>query len=51
MGISHKIMFGTDSPISGRDCYMDDYYKNYYKDTSEYMADIMSENAKRMFGI
>jgi len=51
MGISHKIMFGTDSPISGRDCYMDDYYKNYYEDTSEYMTDIMSENAKKMFCI
>lgn len=49
MGITHKIMFGTDSPISGADCYGDDYYVGYYKQKEAYMADVMSENARRIF--
>lgn len=49
MGISHKIMFGTDSPISGANCYGDDYYVNYYKQQDDYMIGVMAENARRIF--
>lgn len=51
MGIVHKIMFGTDSPISGADCYGDHYYIDYYRQQETYMTDVMSENARRMFGL
>ena len=51
MGIVHKIMFGTDSPISGADCYGDDYYIDYYRQQESYMKDVMLENARRMFGL
>lgn len=51
MGISHKMMFGTDSPISGADCYGDEYYVDYYKQEETYMADVMSENARRIFNL
>lgn len=50
-GIAHKIMFGTDSPISGANCYGDDYYVDYYKQEEIYMADVMSENARRIFNL
>ena len=49
MGIVHKMMFGTDSPISGADCYGDDYYVDYYKQKELYMMGVMSQNAKRIF--
>lgn len=51
MGIVHKMMFGTDSPISGADCYGDHYYIDYYRQQETYMTDVMSENARRMFGL
>lgn len=51
MGIVHKMMFGTDSPISGADCYGDDYYLDYYKQEDTCMADVMAENARRIFGL
>lgn len=51
MGISHKIMFGTDSPISGEKCYEDACYINYYSHAGDYIKEIMVENAKRIFGI
>ena len=51
MGIAHKMMFGTDSPISGADCYGDDYYVYYYKQEETYMVDAMSENARRIFNL
>ena len=51
MGSSHKMMFGTDSPISGADCYGDEYYVDYYKQEETYMTDVMSENARRIFNL
>lgn len=51
MGIAHKMMFGTDSPISGADCYGDNYYLEYYKQEEYYMVGVMSENARRIFKI
>lgn len=51
MGVAHKMMFGTDSPISGADCYGDNYYVDYYKQEETYMADVMSENARRIFNL
>lgn len=49
MGISHKIMFGTDSPISGARCYGDDHYIGYYACKSQYIKGVMAENAGRIF--
>jgi len=49
MGIIHKMMFGTDSPISGKDTYMDVYYKDYYTFDADYMRDVMCENARKFF--
>ena len=51
MGISHKIMFGTDSPISGEGCYEDDCYEAYFMQHDNFMEGIMAGNARRIFGI
>ncbi|MBQ2923725.1 MAG: amidohydrolase family protein [Tyzzerella sp.] len=51
MGIVHKMMFGTDSPISGADCYADDYYMEYYRTDKQYIEDIFYKNAQRVFGL
>ena len=51
MGIVHKIMFGTDSPISGDACYADACYKDYFSDKGEKRKGIMADNAKRIFDI
>lgn len=51
IGIAHKIMFGTDSPITGADCYGDAYYMEYYENDEKYMEDIFSENAQRVFDL
>lgn len=49
MGISHKMMFGTDSPISGETCYEDSCYREYFIQKNDYMEGIMAGNAKRIF--
>ena len=48
-GIVRKMMFGTDSPISGADCYGDDYYLDYYKHDDVFMEGVMAENARKVF--
>jgi predicted TIM-barrel fold metal-dependent hydrolase len=50
-GYSHKIMFGTDNPIIGSDCYILDDYKPFKEDGTEEMARIMYKNAKEIFNI
>lgn len=49
MGISHKIMFGTDSPISGETCYEDPYYKEYYSYEQDFVRQVVEYNARRIF--
>lgn len=49
MGISHKMMFGTDSPISGEKCYEDPYYTDYYSCEGDFIKGVMADNAKRIF--
>ena len=50
MGISHKMMFGTDSPISGETCYEDACYVDYFTRNADYRKGIMADNAIRVFG-
>lgn len=49
LGLEEKIFFGTDSPISGLDTYKD-FYKPYFEKQDK-LPLIMSENAKKLFGI
>ncbi len=51
MGFSHKMMFGTDNPIIGSDCYILDDYKDFKEDGTKEMAKIMYKNAKELFNI
>lgn len=51
MGVSHKIMFGTDSPISGEDCYADACYTDYFAHRMDGFNGILADNAKRVFGL
>ncbi len=41
-GVFHKMMFGTDSPISGKHCYGDECYRGYAPDE-------MCDHAKQVF--
>ncbi len=55
MGLSHKILFGTDSPIGGKDTYGDPgFYLDYYTNPllpAETMEQILFRNAKRLFSL
>lgn len=51
MGISHKIMFGTDSPISGEKCYEDACYMDFYSYERDFIKEVMADNTERIFNL
>ena len=51
LGIGHKIMFGTDSPIGQMDRYALPIHAEYFSLEGELMKGIMGETAKMLFKI
>ncbi len=55
LGLAHKILFGTDSPIAGRDtCGDPAFYLDYYKNPllpQEVMENLLFKNAQKLFSL